>query len=386
MNAAPAVRDGLYIGLISGTSMDGVDAVLAEFTADGMRSLCGVTASYPPDLGATLHTSILPDARLSLHDIATLHIRVGEHFAAAATQVCNEAGVAPATIVAIGSHGQTLCHAPRGAHPYTMQIGNAATIAARSGLTTVADFRSLDIAYGGEGAPLVPAFHEWLLRDTSQNRVIVNIGGIANISLLPADPAAPLAGFDTGTGNCLMDAWCARHRGMSFDADGAWAASGTVVAPLLMRLLADPYYAAPAPKSTGRETFNLAYLDAVLTAPAFASLPAADVQATLCALTVETIARDIERQGASWAGGVYVCGGGARNGHLMASLARRLAPAVVATTATLSLDPDMVEASAFAWLAWMRLNRLPVRMTTGPAARTVLLGCVYEPTGGLRPI
>lgn len=383
MNASSrASADGLYVGLISGTSMDGVDAVLVRIADDGIQHLGALTHPYPEELRRDLHRTILPQARLDLATFSRLHVEVGASFAEAVGALLTRTGTSASQIAAIGSHGQTIYHAPLGAHPYTLQIGNPATIAARSGVVTVANFRAMDVAYGGEGAPLVPGFHAWVLSHSTDSRVILNIGGIANLSLLPAGSSVPLLGYDTGPGNCLMDAWCARHRGTAFDADGAWAGSGTPDEALLQELLKAPYYSVPPPKSTGRETFNLDYLDGVLAMPAFARLSPADVQATLLRLTVETIARDIRRPGQDVASGVFVCGGGARNGQLMAALSTRLSPLPVTTTAALGLDPDMVEASAFAWFAWMRLSGRPVPLTTGTGQRALLLGCAYEPTPG----
>ena len=375
-----SVNSDLYLGLISGTSMDGVDAVLVEIGAASFRTVGGLTHPYPQHLKTRLHSAIAPDARLSLHEIASLNVEVGECFAQAGDLLLTTLKVAPAAVVAVGSHGQTLRHAPQAAQPYSIQIGSPAVIAARLGLTTVADFRSMDIAYGGEGAPLVPAFHEWLLRKHGENRVIANIGGIANISLLPAQDSEPIVGYDTGPGNCLMDAWSKRHRGLDYDPNGQWAASGKVSRALLALLLDNDYYTAAPPKSTGREVFNLAYLDAELARGSFANLAPADIQATLGELTVETLAREVQRSGQNRSMKLFICGGGARNGHLMHGLATRLAPVEVAFTSALGLNPDLVEASAFAWLAHMRLRNQPIRLTTSRAARQVHLGAVYHPT------
>ena len=380
----PAALDpssnGLFLGLISGTSMDGVDAVVVEIGDGAFRTRGGLTHPYPALLNATLHNAIAPHARLSLHELATLDVEVGECFAEAATVLLTTLGMPSNAISAVGSHGQTLRHAPRAARPYSIQIGSPSVISARLGLTTVADFRAMDIAYGGEGAPLVPAFHEWLLRDHNENRVIANIGGIANISLLPSNACESIAGYDTGPGNCLMDAWCKRHCGRAYDVHGQWAASGSAAPALLAALLDDHYYTTPPPKSTGREVFNLAYLDALLTQGRFTDIAPADVQATLAELTVESLAREVGRHGQRWSSGLFVCGGGAHNAHLMSRLATRLAPMTVAPTSALGLDPDLVEASAFAWLAHMRLQQQPIRMTTGPVTRQVHLGAVYTPS------
>jgi anhydro-N-acetylmuramic acid kinase len=381
LSASDPNGDGLFLGLISGTSMDGVDAVLIEIADGRCRTLDSLTHRYPESLHRGLHGAISPKIRLSLHEIATLNIEVGEWFANAASQLLNRCGVRHASVVAIGSHGQTLRHAPRAEWPYSIQIGSPAVIAARSGITTVADFRSMDIAYGGEGAPLVPAFHEWVLRTSIENLAVANIGGIANLSLLPASSDIAISGYDTGPGNCLLDSWNARHRGQAFDESGNWAASGTVHRELLMALLRDPYYAMASPKSTGREVFNLDYLERVLAmSPVFSALRADDVQATLAELTVETLAREVEKLGAGWTAKLLICGGGSRNTHLMRRLAQRLAPIEVMSTASVGVDPDMVEASAFAWLAYMRLQARPVRVTTGAAGKAVILGAVYRPT------
>ena len=363
--------------------MDGVDAVLIDIQAASCRTIAGLTHPYPADLNARLHAAIAPQARLSLHEFASLNVEVGECFAVAASRLLEQAGISATAVMGLGSHGQTLRHAPREAHPYSIQIGSPAVIAARTGITTVADFRAMDIAYGGQGAPLVPAFHEWLLRVPDENRIVANIGGIANITLLPSATAAPIHGYDTGPGNCLMDSWIARHQGVAFDANGEWAAAGNVHRGLLDALLLDDFYSMSPPKSTGREVFNFSYLDAFLARPAFTSIAPRDVQSTLAALTVETLAREIERQDKTWAARVLVCGGGAQNGFLMAQLANRLASIELASTATTGVDPDMLEASAFAWLAYMRLRSRPVRVTTGAASTAVLLGAIYAPTAML---
>lgn len=367
----------LFVGLISGTSMDGADAAIAQFDDDGgLSTLACDTFPYPADLRARLLDAIAPGARLTLHEIGCLDIEVGRHFAHAAQSLLAQARLAPGAIAAIGSHGQTLRHHPYPPAPYTMQIGCGATIAALTGVTTVADFRRIDVACGGQGAPLVPPFHAACLASPDADRVVVNIGGIANISLLRAGAKTASLGFDSGPGNCLMDEWTTRHRGAAFDADGAWAATGTVREDLLAVLLADPYFAEPVPKSTGRELFNSAFLARAL---ARLSTPpdAADVQATLCQLTVETIARDIESCTAGSMSTVYVCGGGASNGELMKRLSARLAPRGVASTGTLGVDASFVEALAFAWYAKRRLDNLPTLLTTASPQRELVLGVVH---------
>ncbi len=361
--------------------MDGVDAVLVRFTKGQGQTLGSLTYAYPPGLHERLHAAIAPEARLSLHEYASLDIEVGDSFASAASHLLARYNTQTCELVAVGSHGQTLRHAPRADWPYSVQIGSPSVITARLGVVTVADFRSMDIAYGGEGAPLVPAFHDWMLRGAEENLVVGNIGGIANLSLLPACSTAAIGGYDTGPGNCLMDSWSAKHRGLPYDEKGEWAASGRVDCELLNAMLRDPYYAMPAPKSTGREVFNLAYLDHILAgSPNFGELSACDVQATLAELTVESLAREVEKLGPEWASRMLICGGGSHNSYLMGRLAARLSPITVTSTDSVGIDPDMIEACAFAWLAYMRLQERPVRVTTGPVGKAVILGCVYLPT------
>lgn len=357
--------------------MDGVDVVAASFAAHRVTTHGAATVPYPASVRERLLSLIEPEHKATLHQIATLDVEIGEHFAAAANTLLTAAGIAPSQVAAIGSHGQTVRHETNAKYPYSWQIGNAATIAARTGHVTVADFRSLDVALGGEGAPLVPPFHNWLFRSADTDRIIVNIGGIANITVLAQDPAIPLLGFDTGPGNCLMDEWCMRHSGEPFDRNGTWATQGTVATKLLEALLADGYFAAPAPKSTGREMFNVAYVDAALDRADCADVSATDVQATLLEFTATTIADAISLTAESAA--VYICGGGAENAALVARLGEMLAPAMVASTADLNLDPAYVEATAFAWLARQRIRGNTVSLPTGAAGGPGLAGAVYDP-------
>lgn len=371
----------IYLGLMSGTSVDGIDAVLVSLS-DGKPPVLAASHTHPvpatirDEIQALMHAGADEIERMGELDMA-----LGELFAAAANAVINKAGLAPKDIRAIGSHGQTIRHRPRAAHPFTLQIGNPSVIAERTGITTVADFRARDIAAGGQGAPLVPAFHRQMFRSPERERVVVNIGGIANITCLPADATRPVTGFDTGPGNTLLDQWIRHRQGHNHDDNGQWAAAGRASNELLEQLLADPYFAAPPPKSTGREHFNLEWLQGHL--KRLAAPPAdADVQATLVQLTAGTIATAIRRflpdtQEA------YVCGGGAHNRALMAALADNLSGIRVATTEALGLPPDWVEAAAFAWLAHQTLQGQPgnVPAVTG-ARRAVILGGIYP--GGLR--
>src|SRR5690606_28905450 len=272
-----------------------------------------------------------------LDEVGRLDVAIGRAFAAAALHALADAGLAPSDVEAIGSHGQTLRHDPGGALPYTLQLGCAATIAERTGITTVAGFRARDVAAGGQGAPLVPALHAALLRDPAESRAVLNLGGIANLTLLPA--AGAVRGFDTGPANGLMDAWCLRHHGTAYDAGGAFAAAGRVDAALLARLLDDPWFALPPPKSTGRDHFHLGWVESRL-----AGVEAAeDVQPTLLALTARTVA-DALRAAQPGTARVVACGGGVHNPVLMAALAAELPGLALESTAEHGLDPDASEA------------------------------------------
>ena len=357
----------LYIGLMSGTSMDGIDAALVSFGDGSVNIVATHEHSYPEALRAQLIAARSDESLRSCDDAADLHQRVGECFRDAANALLAQAGTDPSTVAAIGSHGQTLRHAPDAIPPYSLQVGDPEIIARGTGIETVADFRRADIEAGGQGAPLAPAFHEWLFRTPGQQRVVLNIGGIANITVLHGDDTAT-TGFDTGPGNTLMDVWANEHIGKPYDADGEWAAAGEVSQELLKRMLADPYFVLPPPKSTGFEYFNREWLEAI----GVTQYEPAAVQATLSQLTADSIATSI-RSAAPDLTDVLVCGGGVRNQDLMTRLARSL-DTQVASTATVGLDPDWVEAVAFAWLAMRTLAELPGNLpsVTGARAATIL--------------
>ena len=363
-----------FIGLMSGTSMDGIDAALVRFGDPGVEILARHTVAYPETLRFALQRAAATPTDEPIDNLGSLDRQVGECFRDAALALL-DAGDVPATaIAAIGSHGQTVRHQPGGRRPYSLQIGNPDLIATGTGITTVADFRSADIAAGGQGAPLVPPFHDWLFRSPDESRVILNIGGIANITVLPS-ASRPVTGFDTGPGNTLMDHWIHRHLGKPFDKDGAWAASGEVVDALLERLMSFGYFRLDPPKSTGLEDFNLDWLhryDVGAYAPA-------DVQATLAELTARTVALHVQAH-ANDTRRVFVCGGGARNRELMRRLAANLPGAQLGTTLEVGLDPDWVEAVAFAWLAMrtMRGETGNLPSVTG-ASRKVVLGTIHSP-------
>ena len=365
---------GYYIGLMSGTSMDGIDAALVRFGRRQADVVATRARPYPETLRHALRKAVATPVDQPIDNIGGLDRQVGECLRDAAVELIAGSGVAAQEIVAIGSHGQTVRHQPDGLRPYTLQIGNPDLIARGTGITTVADFRSADIAAGGQGAPLVPPFHDWLFGRGEAGRVILNIGGIANITILDSGDA-PVRGFDTGPGNTLLDQWCLRHCGEPFDRDGAWAASGNSDASLLATLLAYEYFRLSPPKSTGVEEFNLAWLAHF----DVESLPAADVQATLAELSARSIAADIAKH-APGTGEIFVCGGGAHNLDLMKRLRRNLPETDIETTAVAGLDPDWVEAVAFAWLAMRTMNdetgNLP--SVTG-ASRKVVLGKLHSP-------
>jgi len=363
-----------YIGLISGTSMDGIDAVLASFENDSLRLHTTHAHAYPVELRSLLQAAISDPEACGLERLGMLDRWTGECFRDAALAVIEKSAVDKTCVAAIGSHGQTLQHQPNSEHPFSLQIGDAATIAAGTGITTVADFRPADIAAGGQGAPLVPPFHEWLFRTHAAPSVVLNIGGIANITSLPAGDE-PVIGFDTGPGNTLLDAWISAHRNLAYDNNGQWSASGEVVETLLSNLAADGYFSAAPPKSTGLEYFNLDWLNPFNTE----QYEPVDVQATLCELSAITIATAI-RKYASATSEVYICGGGVHNGDLMQRIRRNLAETNISSTQEVGLDPDWVEAAAFAWLAMRTINNQSGNLpsVTG-ASRKVVLGAIHSP-------
>jgi anhydro-N-acetylmuramic acid kinase len=365
-----------YIGLMSGTSVDAVDAILVMIESEApLRVLATHSHPVPGETRAAVEALIRPDAN-ELDRFGELDVAVGHLFADAALALLSHAGVEARQVRAIGSHGQTVRHRPQARFPFSLQIGNPAVIAERTGIATVADFRARDIAAGGQGAPLAPAFHAWTFRSPSHARVIVNIGGIANITVLPSDPAEAVAGFDTGPGNTLLDQWIHRHLDRRHDDAGTWAASGALCEELLTALLADRYFHQPPPKSTGREYFDLVWLERVV-AQEFAGLSAADVQATLTHLTARSIAKAIDEH-APHAAEVFVCGGGSHNRFLMETLATLLAGRRVDTTGAIGVAPDWVEASAFAWLAHQALEGKPGNLPSVTGARhATVLGGIY---------
>lgn len=358
----------LYIGLMSGTSLDGIDAALVEF-ADERPVLRGTQfLPYPDAIRAealALNTAGIDE----IHRGALLGRQLSLLYAEAVHQLLGACAARAIDIAAIGCHGQTVRH--RADLGYTVQLVNPAVLVEETGIAVVADFRSRDLAAGGQGAPLVPAFHASMFRHATHNRVILNLGGIANITALPA--TGPVIGFDTGPANVLLDLWCAHHRGCAFDQDGQWAASGKLIPELLETMLAEPYFSLPPPKSTGRDLFNEAWL----ARHDLGSHEPADVQATLLELTARSVA-DAIRRDCPDTKELYACGGGAANPPLLARLDSNLPGIEVTTTETLGLHPDWVEAVAFAWLARQTLLRRPGNLPDVTGARgSRILGAVY---------
>ena len=372
----PPGEPQLFVGVLSGTSVDAIDAAVVRI-GPRVELVATHTLAYPAELRAELLALGRPGTD-EIDRLGQADGRVGRLFAQAVNELLTGAGLAPGAISAIGSHGQTIRHRPGLPVPFTLQIGDPNVLAAETGIPVVADFRRKDLALGGQGAPLVPAFHEAVFRRRGENRVVVNIGGIANLTVLPGDEAAPVSGFDTGPGNTLLDGWSRKVLGQPMDRDGALAARGQEQPELLRAFAVDPFFDQPPPKSTGPEYFSAAWLERQLAPGGHYS--DADVQATLVALTAKSIGDAIGRVRGSGKTAVFVCGGGARNPVLRRALQARVPGCTVETTATLGVDPDWVEAMAFAWLARQRVvgaaGNCPA--VTG-ARRPAVLGGVYLP-------
>ena len=364
------MQNELFIGLMSGTSMDGVDAVLARFPAGQVEVLAHHHLPFDSALRAELFALNKPQGPDELHRAALAANGVSRAYAEVTLQMLEMAGVSADAVAAQGAHGQTVRHRPRefDGTGYTIQLLNPSLLAERSGVAVVADLRSRDVAAGGQGAPLVPAFHQAVFAQPGRDIAVLNIGGISNVSLLRADGRS--SGFDCGPGNCLMDLWVHAHLRQPYDADGAWAATGTVLTPLLQRLLAEPYFSLPPPRSTGRDLFNCAWLAGYLSGDEKPE----DVQATLLELTAQSIVDSISGSPAE----LLVCGGGALNSTLMARLQALMRGTAVMATDARGLPAMQVEAAAFAWLAMRFMRRLPGNLpdATGAAGPRVL-GALY---------
>ena len=360
----------LYIGLMSGTSLDGADGVLVDFANPKLRVLACATESFSSDFRAEL-LALNTLSHNELHRAAQAANQLAEVYAKVVNALRHDAGLAAKDIQAIGAHGQTVRHQP--ASGYTLQLNNPALLAERTGMDVVADFRSRDVAAGGQGAPLVPAFHQNVFGQPGQTTLVLNIGGIANLSVLPA--TGDVLGFDCGPGNALMDAWCLQHTGQRFDHEGQWAASGQLIPALLTSLLDERYFSMPPPKSTGRDLFSMAWLAAKL--KPFADQPPVDVQNTLAEFTAKACiacAGNYLENSAE----LVVCGGGAFNSYLMQRLEAGLPSLKVVSSDAHGLPPLQVEAAAFAWLARQTVLRLPGNLpsVTGAAGLRVL-GAIY---------
>ena len=358
----------LYVGLMSGTSLDGIDAVLVDLSRAYPKLLARHYLPFDGALKNDLLALHQPDHN-ELHRMQLAGNQLARLYAAAVNALLDTANLPNAAIKAIGCHGQTIRHCPE--YGYTLQIGNAALLAELAGITVVSDFRSRDIAAGGQGAPLVPAFHDQVLRHPDRHRVIVNIGGISNLTDLP--PNGDTTGFDCGPGNLLMDAWCGQHLGKPYDDGGAWAASGRALPALLERMLAEPFFALSPPRSSGRDLFNMAWLRSKLQGGERTE----DVQATLLELTCQTIAQAIRRYCAG-ATEIYLCGGGAHNLTLHTRLAALLPDHTVQATDAIGAEGDYLEAIAFAWLAQQTLHGKSASLPLVTGARhACVLGAIY---------
>lgn len=366
-----SLMSDLYIGLMSGTSLDGADGVLVDFSDGGISVLAAATESFPAQFRAELLALNSPSdnelhrAAIAGRQLATVYAKVVQLLLKAA----------PGPVQAVGAHGQTVRHQPQKDAGYTLQLNNPALLAELTGIDVVADFRSRDVAAGGQGAPLVPAFHQSVFGQAGSTVCVLNIGGISNISVLPGNTTDPVLGFDCGPGNALMDAWCQQHIGQPFDAAGAWAASGKLIPALLENLLDDSYFLKRPPKSTGRDLFSPHWLAEKL-AP-FSTVLAADIQNTLAEFTAQACILDV-RSYANNSKKLIVCGGGAFNLHLLRRLQAGLPQQRVVSSDLHGLPPLQVEAAAFAWLARQTMHRLPGNLAsvTG-AAGPRILGAIY---------
>lgn len=368
---------GLFIGLMSGTSLDGADVVLVEFDGTDCVVRAASTTSFPEQLEARLR-ALIRTATASLDELGTLDVALGYFFAECVRQLVAKSDYELADIKAIGHAGHTIYHQPAPPHPFSMQLGDPNVIAAATGIDTVADFRRTDMAHGGQGAPLTPTFHQWRFADSDEVRVVVNLGGVANITVL--DPQQSLTGFDTGPANTLMDSWSRQCWGERYDQEGRRARQGSVNPGLLTQLRTDPYFLRQPPKSTGLEHFNMAWVEAKL-AEIEQSVAEKDVLRTLTELTAETV-NDAIRASAPNCQRVILCGGGTFNAFLVERIGKHLAGCVVESSAAHGIGPEWVEAIAFAWLAWRRIELETGNSPSVTGARqAIILGSLYSITG-----
>ncbi|MDH5426307.1 MAG: anhydro-N-acetylmuramic acid kinase [Gammaproteobacteria bacterium] len=364
----------LYIGLMSGTSLDAIDASIVEISNNSTVVKNAIDYPIPSDLKQQLLTLISNKGGDNIELLGEADAKLGVLFAQAVIQLLKISPYSAADIVAIGSHGQTIRHRPDSRTPYTLQIGDASRISELTGITTVSDFRRRDIAAGGQGAPLVPAFHRAVFGSEAENRCIVNIGGMSNISYLSKSSIDMTAGFDTGPGNVLLDSWCLQHTGNSYDKGGNWARSGKLSTALFNEMLNDPYFSQPPPKSTGREYFNLDWINSKLP---HGNINNNDIQNCLTELTAKSIMNAIDNYFPKTAQ-IILCGGGVYNDYLKERLQQLSANKPVVDSSAYGIDPNWVEAAAFAWLAHCTLNGIPANepAVTGAHSR-VMLGAIY---------
>ncbi len=362
-----------YIGLMSGTSMDAIDTAMVEFDD---KAILKHYREYPIE-NSLRHQIRLINEKSEFGHIADLDHELGHLFANAVNDLLNEAEITPDKVIAIGSHGQTILHKPDATHKTSIQISDPNVICAETGITTISDFRRMDMAHGGQGAPLASAFHQYQFQQEDKSIVILNIGGIANITLLP-DDNSKVIGFDTGPGNGLLDDWTQLNKNEDYDKDSLWASSGIENSELLKQLLNDNYFSLPAPKSTGREYFNLEWLKGYLTKHDSEVSPE-NIQATLFRLSATTICNAIQEYANEY-NEVLVCGGGAYNPLLMKTIQDLLPDIKVSTTAEFGLTPDCIEAVTFAWLAKQRIENKTANVPSVTGAnKSVLLGGIYSP-------
>jgi len=368
--------DELIIGLMSGTSVDGIDAALVSF--ESACKLSVVETEFTPfsdDLRAAINSTALNNSMLFRNEDSPLHKELAEHYAQASLSLIKKSALRTGDISAIANHGQTVRHEPNATAPFSLQLGDGQLVADRTRIRTISQFRQADIAAGGQGAPLMTAFHN-VLFGRSDDAFVLNLGGIANISRL----GAQVVGFDTGPGNCLMDQWIEQHLGQRFDRDAEWASSGTRIESVLSQLMTDPYLHEPHPKSTGTDHYNLHWLNRQI--PDLGDYPPEDIQASLLAFTVESIGLALEQLNAR-TGELYVCGGGAQNPAIMASLKHRLNSFEIDKTDALGVPSDWVESVGFAWLGYCKQHNIPSNLPSVTGAdKPVVLGQTFTPSSG----
>jgi anhydro-N-acetylmuramic acid kinase len=363
-----------YIGLMSGTSLGGIDIAIVDFSVKPPQTLLSDTLPYSASMKSRIRNITLDDTA-SIDSICQLNIELGHVYATVVNETIGKANLDNTQILAIGNHGQTIRHCPDAAFPYTLQLGDPNTLAIKTGITTVADFRGIDIALGGQGAPLAPAFHQSIFSSTTTDRAIINIGGIANVTYLPSKPTEKVMGFDTGPGNTLSDYWIGLHKNLAYDDGGQWARSGRVIDELLVEIVQkESFFKQKAPKSTGTDYFNSAWLSAFN----INGYAPNDIQATLIELTALSISESISKLPSNYIE-CFICGGGAHNSLLIEHIQHRLPKYLIQTTEQLGVDPNYVEAIAFAWLAKQRMNNKTGNIPSATnAIHKGILGGIYS--------